>query len=72
MATSLKQALLSVLPRALGQQIKVCHGKHRFPTREAAAGMQAGNGWKLQTYECDICGGWHLTRRLQWHGGTPR
>lgn len=34
-----------------------CKGKRQFPSREAADAL----GTKMEPYQCQICGGWHLT-----------
>jgi hypothetical protein len=45
-----------------------CKSKRRFRDREQAVGIGRLGGYKIHTYECPNCGGWHLTKKLQTNG----
>lgn len=44
-----------------------CHSKHRYHDASDAKRMrhkrQAAGAGPLRIYPCDLCGGWHLTRK---------
>jgi hypothetical protein len=47
-----------------------CQSKRRFATEREAQEtaehqMLLKPGLQLATYKCELCGGWHLTRRVQ-------
>jgi hypothetical protein len=47
---------------------RTCGTKRRY-TREKATGIgRAHNGFRLYPYQCPVCFGWHLTRRIQSNG----
>jgi hypothetical protein len=41
-----------------------CFDKKRY-TRKQAAGKQVKNGFRLRPYHCQLCGGYHLTKKLK-------
>ena len=46
-----------------------CHAKNRYSdeygARAAGQCLQEENEVKLYMYPCELCRGWHLTRRIQ-------
>ena len=50
----------------LSRRMATCQRKHRFTDREKAAGIGVGrDGYKLYTYFCEQCKGWHLSKKLR-------
>ena len=46
--------------------VRACVKKTRWSTQRDAARHNIGaDGFRLFTYQCPFCNGWHLTKRLQ-------
>jgi hypothetical protein len=64
--STLQEALTRVSTAATRIQ-RGCLDKYRYSSQSHAAGRagNTGNGFKLNVYHCELCNGWHLTKRPQ-------
>jgi len=67
-----EQAMGIIPTRAPSDPVKVCQSKNRYATKEFAERLaqrgRTNQGWRISVYHCDVCDGWHLTKRPQGQG----
>jgi hypothetical protein len=49
-------------------QARTCHKKEYYPTKwaakKSAVAIKKIRGWDLKPYKCDVCNGYHLTKKV--------